>query len=108
MFFCLVKDLQEKQGAGEAGVSLSHLLINILPKACVDLQTCCAALCPEPSHSATAGHPQLYHGPAVTPAHARQLSVTIAAGILGGLISTLHTALKALKKIPRKCKAMSA
>lgn len=74
---------------------------------CVWLQKCCTALCPEPSCSAAAGYRHLYHSPAVTPAHTCQLSVISAVGILRGSISTLHTALNTLKKIQRKCKAMS-
>lgn len=93
--------------AGEAGRSLSHLRISILPKTCIWLQKRCTALCPEPSRSAAAGHPCPHRSPAASPAHASQLRVINAAGILRGSISTLRTALNTFKKIQRKCKAMS-
>lgn len=100
------KIFEKSKKAGEAGWSLFHLCIGFFPLRHVWLQKRCAAPCPEPSCSAAAGHPRLYHSP-VTPAQACQLNVINAAGILRGSISTLHTAVNALKKIQRKCKAMS-
>ena len=100
------KIFKKSRRAGEAGQSLSHLHISFLPKTCVWLQKHSAALCSEPSRSAAAGHLRLYCSPAVTLECPCQLSVINAAGILQGSISTLHTALNALRKIQRKCKAM--
>lgn len=86
---------------------MTPVLFNIifLLKTCIWLQKCCAAPCPKLSLSAPAGHPFLYHGPAVTPAYACQLGRINAVGILQGSISSL--ALNILKKIQRKCKARS-
>lgn len=98
------KIFEESRRLSEAGWSLSRLHIFFLSKISVWLQKRCSMTWPR---SAAAGHPRLYHSPAVTLAHACQLGATNAAGILRGLISTLHTALDALQKIQRKCKATS-
>lgn len=97
------KIFEKSRRLGEAGWSPSRLQMVFLSKISVWLQKSCSVTWPR---SAGAGRSRLYHSPAVTLAHTCQLRVINAAGILWGLISTLHTALNALQKIQRKCKAM--
>lgn len=106
VFLCLVKGLQEKQEGWWGWAKPVPFVHQFFAQ---DIFLAVEVLCcpvPRAILLCRIRTPRLYRSPALTPAHACQLSIINAVGVLRGSISTLHTALNALKKIQRKCKVL--